>query len=310
MNQYEQIKQLAEQFRKETRVKPRRELGGKLLAQLSKEDVRRRLALEATPASTEPGDFSVAAQRCIALSEFWTLIMKGVIIVAQSTGSGKKDRKKNYDDVTLPKKLLVCCDTPDQVDNDGIAIPRFNRKMVRNILKYCLNQLDDEESVELAEVEMLDMLNHMCSRPEYVGNFKYHADFQRILDELSERLTVNVEEENNAVFVCAARVFCSLFETSRKLGIQVHVFLPDCIGIISGWCENHSSMTARHGSSSTSAIPHFFNALASLIYSHPEHAIGPIKRYGRNILRFCKRSYPNADALNKDALNHYLLAHL
>jgi hypothetical protein len=306
---YDQIRKLATQLQQETKVKARREIGEKLHGLLSKEDVRRRLAMEATPARTRPDDDSVAATRCRALSQLWTVIIHGAISVAQSNGTGKSKSKRTLEDVTLPKRLLVCCDKPDEAfDNDGLGIPKLNRKTVRNILKYCLSMLEDEDATALAEIELLDMLNHMCSRVEYVGYFKYHSDFSNILDELSHRLTSEVEEENQNSFFHAAKAFDSLFGTCKNLGIQMHFYLSDSMEIISAWCKGHI-----HGNTvkpTSNVLPHFYSAMASFLYSHPEHAIGPMKRHGRPILSYCKRCYPSAAGVNKDALNNYLLAHL
>ena len=35
-----------------------------------------------------------------------------------------------------------------------------------------------------------------------------------------------------------------------------------------------------------------------------------MKRYGRHILRYCKRAYATARSHHKDALNRYIVAHL
>ena len=65
---YEKIKRLANELRTETRLRARREKGEQLLELLNKSDIRRRLALEATPKRVGPDDPSIAASRCGALS--------------------------------------------------------------------------------------------------------------------------------------------------------------------------------------------------------------------------------------------------
>lgn len=233
----------------------------------------------------------------------------GAISVAKSISTGKSKAKMALEDVTLPHKLLVSCDKPDEAfDNEGLGIPKLNRKTVRTCLLYCLNFLADDEVVELAEVELLNMLNHMCSRVEYVGFFKYHTDFQSILDELSHRLDPEVEAANPNVFRHAAKALDSLFGTCKLLGIQMHIFLPDTMVLISEWCKYHIHQHTVRASSIV--LPHLYSAMTSLLYSHPDHAIGPMKRCGRSILSYCKRCYPSATGNNKDALNSYLLAHL
>jgi hypothetical protein len=306
---YDKIRSLATQLGRETKVKARRETGEKLHQLLSKDDVRRKLAAEATPTRTRSDDLSVGASRCIALAQLWTLVITGAIGSAKSLSLGKSKAKPSREDVTLPHRLLVSCDKPDEAfDNEGLGIPKLSRKTVRSVLTYCLNMLADEDAMEFAEVELLDMLNHMCSRVEYVGHFKYYSDFSNIMSELSQRLTPEIEEHNHEVFYHSAKALDNLFAICQVLGIQMHLFVPDTIDIISLWCKRYIHNNTSKPSSNV--LPHFYNTIKSILYCHPDHSIGPMRRCGRSILSYCKRCYPSATGVHKDALNNYLLAHL
>ena len=310
---YDRIRRLADQLRQETKLKERRSLGEQLLQLLSKDDIRKKLAIEAMPERARPDDYSLAAQRCHALAQLWTLVIHGAISVAQTTGTGKGKGKRTLADVTLPKRLLMCCDKPDEAfDNDGLEIPKLSKKTVRNILNYCLNMLADESVLEMdeCEKELLDMLNLICQNEKYVGFFKYHADFSNIMNELSQRINIDMEKENPRVFNLAAKTLDGLFRSCRRMGIQMHIFLRDSMGMMGEWCRGHIRGHASTSQSSSNDLPLLYNAMASLLYAHPEHAIGPMKRYGRSLLSYCKRCYPSATLANKDALNNYLLAHL
>ena len=306
---YDRIRNLATQLRRETRVTKRREIGEELVRLLSKDDVRRKLATEATPEAVGPDEPSMAASRCHTLSQLWVLVIHGAISVAESISQGKGRVKRTLQDLTLPWKLLVCCDKRDEAfESEGLGIPKLSRKTIRSVLQYCLNMLADDEAVELAEIELLDMLNHMCSRADYVGFFKFHSDFSNILSELSHRLSPEDEAKNEDAYFRAAKVFDSLFKTCRELGIQMNLFIADSMAIIHKWCKGH----IRGGTMKPTSpiIYHFYNTMASILYANPEESIGSMKQYGRAILRVCKRCYSAATPVNKDALNNYLLAHL
>lgn len=304
---YNRIRDLALELQKETKVKRRRDVGEQLLGMISKEDVRKKLAMEATPKSVGPGELSVAAARCNALSKLWTLIIHGAISAAESIGMGASKAKLTLDDITLPHKLLNLCSKPDEAFQEGIATPKLSRKTVRHALKFCLKMLADDTARELGEEQILEMLNHMVSRVEYVGNFKHATDLADILSVISWRLEPEMEAQNYNVFLQAAQCLDSLFRSCKTLGIQVHHLLSDSIELVSNWCKAHIKANTVKASSDVSS---FFGAVASLLQWHPEYAIGPMKRYGRAILSFCRRCYPAANGPQKYALNEYLLAHM
>jgi hypothetical protein len=305
---YNRIRDLAFELQKETKVKRRRDVGEQLLGMISKDDVRKKLAMEATPSSVGRGELSMAAARCNALSKLWTLIIHGAISAAESIGMGNSKAKLTLDDITLPHKLLKHCSKPDEAFEEGIATPKLSKKTVRHALKFCLNMLTDDAAIELGEVQILEMLNHMVSRVEYVGNFKHTTDLANILSELSWRLEPEMEARNYIVFLQASQCLDSLFRSCKTLGIQVHHLLSDSIELVSNWCKEH--IKANTVKASSDVLSSFFGAVTSLLQWHPEYAIGPMKRYGRAILSFCRRCYPAANGPQKYALNEYLLAHM
>jgi hypothetical protein len=308
---YNNIKNLAIKLQQETKVKARRDVGLELLSAVSKDDVRKKLASEASPqrASSRTDELSVAAQRCQALSQLWVIIIQGSIKAAETIRLGGK--KLYAEDITLPFRLLVQCDKPDEAfDGTGLGIPKLSRKTIRATLNYCLAILDDESAVNLAEAEMLEMLNYICSRVEYVANFKHGTDLTNILSELGKRLESSVlETQIHSVFLHAARAFDNLITSCKTLGIEMHDFLPDIIVLVSDWCKAKTK-SENDKSCNSDILTHFFNAITSLLECHPEHSIGLMRRHGRALLSYVKRCYKMAHGVQKTALNNYLLAHM
>jgi hypothetical protein len=300
---YMKITKLAGQLQK-GRVTDRRKHGQELLELVTKKAIRKKVALEAAPSHAGPDEPSVSATQCHALSQLWTVTLVAAIGSVQSFQTGKA--KLSAADIQLPYKLLIACDEPDEAfDDAGLAIPKLSKKTVRVVLNYCLNMLNDDKAVELCELDLLRMLKHMCSRAEYVGYFTKKL-FTAILGEISERLSVEVDRDSPSIFLKAAEVLDSLFRTCRTLGIQMNPFISGALEMIALWCKNQ----VHNESIRIAATGYFYNTLASILFSHPESSMGPIKRYGRPILSYCKRCYSSTSGVEKDALNNYILAKL
>ncbi|KAG7361239.1 phosphatidylinositol 3- and 4-kinase [Nitzschia inconspicua] len=306
---YDKIKRLALKLQEPGNVKERRRLALELEQLMSSYDIRVALAEEATPASHGPNDLSIAATRCLALSTLWTTVFTAAIGFTSGVikgENGKKGVKPTPADIGFPDKLLRAATGPDQAfDSHGIAIPKLNRKTVRGIVKFCLEMLDNDKVVECGgEVQMLEMLSRICSRPEYLGLIK-DCNFQTILSEITSRLTEKISAD---IYLVACKAFDAFFETSSQLGHPFHSFLSDSLSIVSTFCRD--SLHDNAVNEASAARVHMFNAAASMLFSHPEHAMGPMKRDGHNILRYCKKAYENAAPNHRDAFNKYLLAHL
>lgn len=317
---YDQIRSLASQLQQANAVTKRREVGHRLEELLSNYDVRKKLAAEAGPPTTDRrhrnDDLSSTAQRCHALSQLWTTVLTAAFGAVNRTFTSPKT-KLTLDDIRLPHKLLQAAGQPDEAfdDTDGsttpiTGIPKLSKKIVRNTLKFCLEMLESERVANIpgGEVLMLEMLVHLCSKPEYVGQFKWLTDFERVMSEITVRMTPKVEQEEGHAFDVAVKAFDALLLTCHHLGIQMHMFISENLKLVSEWCATHLKEGSFNANSA--ARPYLFNAVAVMLYSHPDHAIGPMKRHGQNVIRFCKRAYSNATGIHLEAMNNYLLAHL
>jgi hypothetical protein len=306
---YDRIKRLALKLQDPRNVNERRKLAFELEQLMSSFEVRAALANEATPAKRGRDDLSVAATRRLALSTLWATVFTAAI--GFTTGivrgeNGKKGVKLTPVDIGFPDKLLRAATVPDPFfECDGIPIPKLNKKTVRGIAKFCLEMLDNPKVIECGgEIQMLEMLSRICSRPEYLGLVK-ETTLPSMLSEITCRLT---QEVSTDVFLVSCKAFDAFYNTSSRLGHPFHLFIHDSLGIVSSFCRD--SMLENRGNAASVARMHMFNAAASMLFAHPDHALGPMKRYGRNIIRCCKKMYANAAPNHREAFDKYLLAHL
>ena len=307
---YNEIRRLIDELRKETKVKARRELGSALYNKLKNENVLRKLAVEATPSKSNwPDEDSIVAKRYRAISLVWSSAIQGAIHVTQSIINGKKV-KLTEEDIALPYNLLLASDKANEILGDpSVAIPILPKKMVRSLLKYCLELLSDD-NITIGRLKLLEMLSFLCSKPDHVGVFKHHHDVANILGELFTYLTGDVEDKNVELFIEAAKALDFLISSAKVLGIEIHIFVDSTISTIAAFFKVYlvgHNKPIRHQAPS---LPPLYNTIANILYMHPDHAIGPIKRHGRTLLRHAKKCYANAKSPCKEALNSYIAAHL
>ena len=200
---YEQIKRLSNELRNETKAKARRDKGTSLRDLLSKTETRRRLALEATPKLVGPDDPSIAAKRRHALSGLWSMVILSAINSVISLKNSKSKTKLQQSDIELPYRLLISSDQPDATfDDAGLDIPTLPKKTVRSVLTYCLNMLADEDAIEVVEMGLLEMLNHMCSRYGECDLLPIWESFTALFSQLS-----SVQASSCWIF-CAKELHC------------------------------------------------------------------------------------------------------
>jgi hypothetical protein len=306
---YDRIKRLALKLQDHGNVNERRKLALELEHLMSSYDVRAELAKEATPAKRGVDDLSVPATRCLALSTLWATVFTAAIGFTTSIikgGGGKKGVKLTPADIGFPDKLLRAATSPDKLfDQGGISIPKLNKKTVRAIVKFCLDMLDNDKVIECGgEIQMLETLSRICSRPEYLGLLK-DSKLPIILSEITSRLT---EEVSTDIFLVSCKAFDAFYDTTSRLGHPVHLYLSDSLCIVSSFCRE--SLQEHRGDALSIARMHMFNAAASMLFAHPDHAMGPMKRYGCHILRFCKKAYTNASSNHMETFDKFLLAYL
>lgn len=303
---YAKIWELATKLHKETKAPERRKLGVELHSLLTKSEIRKKLISDCTPEKAGPDDLSIPAMRRQRLSQLWSMaILAAVTSVSNHRSTKGKKAKLQAADVELPQKLLTASEVPDGVfESDNLAIPKLAKKDVNRLLNYCLNMLEDEEALNLSEVKLLDMLRQLCAKEEYVAYFS-KSKYTKVFGEIHERLTSECEMENPAIFKTSAQILEALFRSCQKIGRQMDEYVSGALQIIAVWCKN------TNRSKISGALVDLYNTVATILFTHPDHSIGPLKRFGRPILSYCKKCYGlSNDRTQKDALHNFILSML
>lgn len=295
----QQALRLCTQLRDETTIQKRRDAATKLRLLITGHRNQERLLQDARGRS--------------ALCALWHSVVGSSLFAAERAIASSKKGKLNKDDVMFPHKILLCCSefsTFSEIDS------LLSSKDVRDVLKYCLERLAEDDALEVAERDLLEMLHHLCLRPEYVAYYRPSHEMNNILTELVlrfPRLERKMSGNDAELFETAAKAFAALVKSALAVGIGLHILIPDCLECIRKWCryqlnEESSNMSTKSGPSSV--LSSMFGVAASLLTAHPEQFIMDMSRKGRRILKLAKRCYPSATGVHKDAIIEYLLAHV
>jgi hypothetical protein len=310
MSTYREICALAKELLDGSTVTKRRKAGEELSAKLCRPDVRHRLALEATPLESNLPRES----RHKALSEMWRLIMGNALSAIQKIGRKHKLVKS---DIFLLRKLLESCSDvyrDEEELSSNIFLPPdpyLPRKQIRSIFKYCMELLDNDAVLDVAEEEVLMCLMHICSRPEFVNQMKPFPDMMMVLEEVEQRILPSNDDTEYQVsancITLAATLFYKLLKTATDESIGLHLMFPGCIHMVARWC----AIVIKIASSGSQPVGTLLLAgLVCLIMSNPEHAIQPLTRHGRAILKYVKKEYSITIQHAQTVMNDYLTSHM
>lgn len=289
---YRKISSLTNRIREEGTAKKRRDLCVDLREMLSEPRNREMLLNEGMERGGK-----------LALSSVWSMILKAALLVATKSIT-KKANKFSKDDLAIPYLMLLRLNDFSTFANMDSLLPSND---VRELLKFSLDHLSDENAKAVAEDSLLKMLGHMCSRPDYVAHFRPHHEMSAILSELQIRL----DEPDSTVFENAAKAFAALMKTAKTVGIGMHILMPSCLEMVDDWCLGRLGTNFDVKASDLVGLEHMYGATTALLTSHPEQAIVDFARRGRSMLKLAKRCYPNARIKQKrEALIEYFLSHL
>ena len=294
---YHQVKTLARSLAEGKNIRERRSDGEKLCNKLGKVEVRRRLAAEANG-------------RPEGLREMWRLLSNYVI--AGLLNMHSKKSKLVPDDIRILKRFLEACTSATEGFENELSTSKLAKKEVRSIIQFVLDLLDEVDEGKFDnpefEIALLELLSQICSAREFVVHFRPQHDMRVILEVMERR----IEQDKPSVTVMASQIVQRLFSTSVSLQMSLDNLLPGFVKVAANWCRlKNGSEDEDH---SLIELEYMMGALAVLMNSNFEQAIGPMTRHGAVILRFAKRRYvkPGIRQSHKDreALNEYFMAHM
>ena len=309
---YFQVRELVDVLIETKAVVKRRAAGTQLQEMLSRPEIRQRLALEAEggTASSSPHqgcmfDPSRAVRRRRTLSEMWRMIVRGAVLAVNDIATGKS--KLSLGDITMLYKIIQACDMGNEGFENAYSTTKLSRREVKSVTKLCLALLEDDYALQIAELQLLELLAFPCSRREYVAHFRPQPELQIILEEVEKRLLAEEDSLTRGTRDVAAKLFANVIHTSDDLHMSLHLILSDALKLVSNWC---SQAIKRDNLRHVSELSDLFNGVTTLLYSNPEQAVAPLTREGKAILSFAKRRYANADETQRHALNRYFQCHM
>jgi hypothetical protein len=315
MSTYQSIRSLAKRLLEEKNVTQRRLAAKELENLLANPAIRRKLASEVTPPAHKRGRESIHVAQRNALAQVWRYIIQNAVLSSQKSVANAKS-KLTVDDVTLPWKMLRLC---SKVEEDFGSPPNLrgtatlSRNETKLLTQYCLDLLDNDAALEVAEVVMLEMLEHMCSRREFVAYFKPHSEMRLILQEVENRINSPVDDLSvaRAASLKASKIFKNLMCTASDLGMGMHLVLPGCVKMVAEWCASHSTVDISVAVNKPE-LPFLLSGIACLLRSEPEQSVAPLTRHGRPFMRIamrCYRAFPKSGE-KQGPLTEYFSSHL
>ena len=184
---YRVILRLAQQLRTEKKLTDRRHAGKELLSMLADAKVRSKLHREAKSANSQSSSTKEA------ISSLWKVVIRNALYAAEtsvessSASTKKQQRVLQPDEIMLPFKLLRRSEDTrleEDISHMLMSPDLLSGKEVLDLLNFCLNMLNDDQALQLLELDLLEMLSHLCSRPEYVVRTSFFSNIIKISAEI------------------------------------------------------------------------------------------------------------------------------
>jgi hypothetical protein len=288
---YNKIKRLTIQMNA-SGITKRREASKELRKYLNESTTRERLLQEAYVGKE-------------ALQTLWSMIMSAAIVSADK--AAKRRTALLEEDIATPYYMFLRL---DEFAKFAKLDSLLSKKMVRELVAFSVNSLSDEVVCKVAEDVFLNMMELLCSKREFVAYYRHEEEMHSILAELQERL----KDPTHEYFEIAAKTFCALLTTAKKLGLAMHSILPRCLNVIDTWCRDRLFALQKHKLRSANEVfgyEYMFSSAVAALSTHPDHLIYEFSSRGQRMLELAKKCYPHAvSKKEKEALIEYFLAHL
>jgi hypothetical protein len=247
-----------------------------------------------------------------AVMPFYRYIVLNSVVAVRTIARSKS--KLNKADILVWFSIIKCCDADDDSLTAEVAkfqgTFRLTRKEMKGVLLLCLELLDDEEALSVAELDLLDMLAYIAGSRGYIAYLTSQNDMQLILKEVEIR--ISDESLPHALRQKAAVIFHNLCSSTSGLGMDMTFLVAGCLKIIAQCCaEAYRNAQAASDASSFAELSSLIGGLTIILRQHTEQAIAPLTRHGRPILRLVKSRYRKIpDRGQRHVLNQYFLCHL
>jgi hypothetical protein len=191
-------------------------------------------------------------------------------------------------------------------------LTHLSPKDICELLSYCLKCLEDEDTRRLAEVDLLNALQKLCSRPDYVSHFHPYYDVMSIMTTVD--YTLKTDKVGGTCSVLAAKAFHNLFhQLIMMLDIDTSLHVQPAFSLILDWIRRCSSNVGVAGVSDSSQIAKFLFGVASdIMTEYPERCITVLEgnNFGRDLFRNARKRWDASRGEEKHALVMYFSSHM
>jgi hypothetical protein len=217
-------------------------------------------------------------------------------------------------------------------------------------ISYIISCLNNRDCCELAEVELMQWLSHICARPDYVTHLPIHAEISYVLHEISCRIyaefgdmksgsrgnkssfvgmhssSTSKQVRQECLVACAKALSGLVYNTTTRLGMSMQLYLRPIVELVAWYAEHawtyqlgggamSSTSSSKHHRTEmdvVSLLPHLYAAVTHLLAAHPEQSVAVLSETGHALLRLAKKNYLKSatDPQLRDALTEYIGAHL
>lgn len=239
-----------------------------------------------------------------ALSLIWNLTIVSV-------PNAFKKLKVEQDYKSFANLLTCYCYSQD---DDSDLLPRLKKETLAKIRDFVVGLFQDGKIIEVAENELLAILQAMCSRRDFVGTFSTN-DFDAVLDIIEPCLNLSDKHPPvpTQIVDSAAKALEHLVNTSVAIGITMLPHIRELTEWAVARCEHYLQQDMQeersHETSETTAVT-LLKIVAMLMRNEPEPAITTLQEHGRCLVSISKKLYARTSGANKDAVIGYLTAHL
>jgi hypothetical protein len=330
---YQVIAKATKDLRDASKILDRRNAAAELKKLLSERNLRSRLSEEAIIAAREQEKSSPE----YILRKIYGNAIKAALYAANQTLRSKTSKKN--EDITLPFKIFSIVDKDseaaialmkkdreqsldecepftfesfDRYRGTNAHLTLVSKKELGELLKYCLDNLENDEACEHAEADLLNMLQKLCSRPDYVAHFHPNHDVINILTMVESILSR--DKVGGTCSVNAAKAFFNLFhQLITSLSIDISNHIQPCIALIVDWVRRCISRKGTSSSADSSQIAKFmYGVAADVLAGYPEQCIVVLgaDNFGRDLFRHARKRWSTSRGGERDVLVSYLSSYM
>ncbi len=332
---YGKLSQATKDLSNASKITARRECAAALKQLLSDSNLRNKLSKEASVAARDQNK-----SHHVVLSKIYSNAIKAAIHAAQVTLNSSTTTTKN-EDVVLPFKIFSLVEKDSEAalasvkrkrqngfdECEPFTFEHFERnrgtnqnltlvqpKEIRELLKYCLDcLLENEDVYDLAEADLLNMLQKLCSRPDYVAHFHPVHDISDILTAVQDRLLQRSNSLSGTCLTNAAKAFFYLVhQYATVLDVDISGFVHPCLALVMDWVRHCTSSREGAELGAGSTLKWMYGVVVDILSAYPDQCIVELERddFGKEFFGYARRCWWQAVDETKQVLVAYFSAHL